>query len=344
LIIKIAAIGDTIMALPMVTALRRRHPEAEIAWICSETTADLVKLLGKIEIITVNERRLLRGSPAERTSEVMRLWGKLFGRRFDLAAVGHTNPLLRVLALTASVKQWRALNSIRLKKRLWAVPGRYHGDEYVRLITGIDGPGAERAELPSPNLPLTRSVLPQLQGSLDNLIVLAPGGAKNPIDEQPLRRWPIESYRLVAIELLKRGFRIALTGAPCDQWVREAFNGVPFIDLIGKTTLTDQLALFCVCALVLTHDSGPLHIAQLAMTPTVALFGPTNPSEKLRDPARVRAIWGGEDLVCRPCYDNRDYAPCADNRCIKEISVAQVLRAIEEMIALNRPRIANAAQ
>jgi heptosyltransferase II len=340
LIIKIAAVGDTIMALPMVAALRRLYPTARVAWICSETTADLVRLTGEIEIIPVNERRLLRGSLAEKASEVIKVWSRLRWHRFDLVALGHTNPLYRGLALTASVAQWKSFHSIRSKKRLWAVPGRYHGDEYVRLITGIDGPDAERAELPTVKLPLPHSLLSRLEGSTANLIVLAPGGAKNPVDEQPLRRWPLQSYRLMAAELLRRGFSVALTGAPSDDWVRAAFTGLPVIDLIGKTALTDQLALFGACALVVTHDSGPLHVAQLAGAPAVALFGPTNPAEKVRDATRVRVIWGGANLVCRPCYDNRAYAPCANNRCIKEISVQEVVCAVEEMTVLNGFRTA----
>jgi heptosyltransferase I len=71
LIIKIAAIGDTIMALPMVTALRRRHPDAEVTWLCSETTADLVRLIGEIEIITVcTSSEQLRQSTAVKKREM----------------------------------------------------------------------------------------------------------------------------------------------------------------------------------------------------------------------------------------------------------------------------------
>jgi len=338
LIIKIAAIGDTIMAMPMLTALRERYPTAHIVWICSETTADLVRLISQIEIIAVNERKLLRGSLFERASEAIKVWTRLRWQRFDLAAVGHTNPLFRALAITASVKEWKSLPSIRLRRRVWAVPGRYHGDEYVRLINQIDGPAAKRAELPVLKVALPQTLLSLLGGSATGLIVLAPGGAKNPIDEQPLRRWPVESYRLMAAELLMRGFRVALTGGPSDSWVSTAFAQLPVIDLIGKTALTDQLALFEACALVITHDSGPLHLAQLAGVPTVALFGPTNPSEKVRDAKRIRVIWGGDKLVCRPCYDNKDYAPCSDNQCMKDISVQEAVRAAEEMIALNRFR------
>lgn len=331
LVIKIAAIGDTIMALPMVAALRRRHPTADIAFICNETMADLVRLACQIETIAVDEPRLFNGSVAEKASEVIKVWSKLRRRHFDLVAVGHTRQFLKVLTLTASVGQWRSFHPIPPKKRGWAVPGRYHGDEYVRLITGIDGPDAERAELPTVKLPLPHSLLFRLDGSTANLIVFAPGGA-NPMLEQHVRRWPLQHYRQLAVELLKRGFQVAITGAPSDDWVRGAFADLPIIDLVSQTSVTELLALFGTCALVVTHDSGPLHVAQLAGARTLALFGPTNPAEFVRDPTRVRVIWGGADLVCRPCYDRRNYAPCGDNRCMKEITVQEVVRAVDKMI------------
>jgi lipopolysaccharide heptosyltransferase II len=342
LIIKIAPIGDTIMALPMVAALRRRYPGARVIWIGGETTADLVRIAGDVEVIPVNEHRFGRGSLLERVSEALEVCRKLRRRRFDLAIVAHANKRFRALTLaltlTTSVGEWRSFHSTRSKARLWAVPGRYHGDEYVRLITGVDGPDAEPAELPTTKLPLSDSMLSRFDGSTANLVVLAPGGAWGFSGEQPLRRWPLESYRLLAVELLGRGLRVVLTGAPSDDWARAAFSGLPVIDLISRTSLTDQLALFGACAVVVTHDSGPLHVAQLAGAPAVALFGPTNPAEYVRDPTRVRVIWGGAGLVCRPCHTSRGFAPCNDNRCIKGIPVQEVVSAVEEIIARNRFR------
>lgn len=331
LIIKIAPIGDTIMALPMVAALRRRHPTAGITWICRDTLADLVRLACGVEVVPVSEQRLFNGSGRQKVSEVIKIWIKLRRRHFDLAVVAHTKRFLRALTLTASVGEWRSFHPIRSKMRQWAIPGRYHGDEYVRLITGIDGPDAERAELPTVKLPLPHSLLSRLGGSTANLIVLAPGGANSPLYEQSVRRWPLEHYRQLAAELLKRGFRVAVIGAPTDDFVRSAFVA-PTIDLVSKTSVTELLALFANCALVITHDSGPLHVAQLAGARTLALFGPTNPAEFVRDATLVRVIWGGADLVCRPCYDKRHYSPCGDNRCMKQITVQETLRAVDEMM------------
>src|SRR5262249_23063517 len=107
-------------------------------------------------------------------------------------------------------------------------------------------------------------------------------------------------------------------------------------DLVGKTSLAELLAIYGVSNAVITHDSGPLHLASLSGAPTVALFGPTVPLEKVRPAKHVRVLWGGEDLPCRPCYDGKRYASCADNQCLKQISVAQVITALQQLLDAGR--------
>ncbi len=64
---------------------------------------------------------------------------------------------------------------------------------------------------------------------------------------------------------------------------------------------------------------------------TRSLFGPTMPSQFLVPDERTVVLWGGEQLACRPCYDGRDFARCADNICISSIPVARVLEAVESL-------------
>lgn len=317
------------MALPMVTALRKRDPNGRITWLCGETAAPLVSLMGDIEVITVNDSKLFCGSPTQRIAEMTKVWLRLLGRCFDLILTAYADPRYRLLTLTARGKERRKTN--RGKGRWWAIAGRYQADEYVRLATKVDGPEAECAELPTIRPPPSEELRTLIQGSARRLVAIAPGGAKNSSVDSPLRRWPIKSYRRLTEELLGRGFRVAITGAPSDAWVRPNFEGLPVIDLIAKTSLVDLLALYGACAGVVTHDSGPLHIAILADACTVALFGPTIPQEKLPTRERIRVIWGGKGLPCSPCWDGKLYAPCVNNLCLKEIRVESVLAAFEEL-------------
>jgi heptosyltransferase-2 len=89
-------------------------------------------------------------------------------------------------------------------------------------------------------------------------------------------------------------------------------------------------------AVVLSHDTGPMHLARLVRAPLVALFGPTSPSEFILEDARTVVLWGGRHLACRPCYDGRDFAECRDNVCMQSIGVDDALDAVEQVIARGR--------
>lgn len=318
------------MALPMIAALRKRDPNARITWVCGETAAPIVELIGDVEVIAVKDVKLFRGSATERISEIAKLWARLAGRGFDLILTAYADPRYRLLTLTAHGKERRKTN--RGRGRWWAISGRYQAHEYVRLATDIDGPNADYAELPVIRPPLSEKLHSLLHGTAEGVVALAPGGAKNALVDSPLRRWPLKSYRLLAERLLAQGYRVTLTGAPSDDWVRAGFKGMPVIDLIGQTSLADLLALYGASVGVVTHDSGPMHIAILAGAPTVSLFGPTIPSHFVPTGRRLKVIWGGETLPCRPCFDGKLYAPCPQNVCLQQISVDMVVDALSELI------------
>jgi heptosyltransferase II len=323
-----APIGDVVMAMSMITALRNQDPLAEIVWVCGETVASLLCEVPSIQLIRVNEKRLLAGSRVEKIREVLLVWSRVFGRRFDLVLTGYSDPRYRLLTFPVISSTRRSFN--RSHGRWFPVPGRYHGDEYVRMVEGVEGPDSRYAHLPELK-PKLREPLAALSGGR-NLIALAPGGAQNFLENVFLRRWPVNFYGQLARELMQHGFTVALVGSASDAWVRPEFEGTEVLDLIGKTSLPDLVAFYQRCLAVVTHDSGSLHLAMLARTPTVALFGPTAPSEKIPKTEALRVIWGGESLACRPCYDGKTYAACTDNQCMKQISVARVIAALEELI------------
>ena len=331
LIVKIGSIGDVVMALPMISAVRSLDPKAPITWLCGQGVAPILEAVSDIdELLIVNERRLFLGTARERISELSRIWYRLLGRRFDLVVSGNRDFRYRLLTLTALARQRRSFGDRRGRPRF--IPGRYRGDEHVRLVTDQDGPRTQRFDFPQ----VRRELPAQLALRLENLprpaVALAPGGAKNFLREDSLRRWPLESYVLLARQLLERGSSVVLTGASSDQWASSAFDHLGVVNLIGETSVPDLLALYDQCEAVVTHDSGPLHVAVLAGTRLVALFGPTNPSEFLPPSRKIRALWTGNQLACSPCYDGKNYAPCEDNVCMRSISVEAVLKALDELL------------
>ena len=315
--------GDAVMALPMLSALRALHADAHISWLCGRSIRPVLDLVPGIdETIEIDDTRLFSARRADRVREVLHAWRSLAGRRFDLVLIGHRDRRYRLLTATVRRGELRALGH---GGRAAPIPGRSYRDEFVRLATQVDDWHA--IHYAAPKLRLQDSEPARQLADRANarpLIALAPGGARNSARTSPLKRWPLDRYVELSRRLLRDGFAVAIVGDASDDWVSAAFARSGVIDLIGKTSLADLLGVFARCVAVVTHDSAPLHLAALAGAPVVALFGPTDPAAFAPHDANVDVLWPGRALACAPCYDGRDFAACDDNRCMQMIDVESV--------------------
>jgi heptosyltransferase-2 len=331
LIVKLAAIGDVVMALPMITALRAQESAIRITWVCGTTVAPLLERVEGIdEVVAVDDVAVLSGNRAQKARAVMAGWSALASRRFDLVLTAHSDPRYRMLAALVRARERRWLGEKGPRPRL--VAGRAHSDEYVRLVTGVDDGRAIRYAPPAFRVELDAGIAPRLERLAPRrLVALAPGGARNPARDNPLRRWPLERYAALARLLEAGGDAVILTGGADDAWIRPAFAEVDAVDLVGATTLPGLAALYARCSAVVTHDSGPMHIARLVDAPLVGLFGPTLPASVIRESPRVVPLWPGAALPCAPCYDGQDFADCESNRCLQLIAPDAVVAAIDAL-------------
>jgi heptosyltransferase-2 len=329
LILKIGAIGDVVMALPLITEIRKTEPEAEIIWLCGKQVLPLLsRVEGIDQLLAVDEQKLLSRGWISRALEIFRIWRKLGFQRFDLLLYFYRSPLYQLLVWPAFFNQTRGFRDRNTGSRL-PVQGRHHSNEYIRAFTGNGGPEEFLPHYPSyrlnPSEPKKKSA--------GKIIVLACGGARNLLQNNDLRRWPLAHYRSLADKIIGEGHELVLTGGPGDSWVREQFQGLPHTDLIGKLSLSEFIDYLATADLLVTHDSGPLHLADLAACPVLGLFGPTRPADFRSLQSQSRFIWGGEFLSCRPCYDGKDYAICQSNECLKSITPDQVFSCLKEMLA-----------
>lgn len=331
LIIKFGAIGDVVMAVPAAHALHLQG--AQIDWVCGSAVAPLLACYPWIRTIVADDRAILKGSSIQRLAALPMLWREIGGKKYDLCATLYYDSRYKLLTLPVRAK--RKIMLSRTERATELLPGRHHTDEYARILLGLaDGERPVRlAPVPAELLP--NSPLPRLEGKAR--VVLAPGGAKNMLRDDALRRWPLESYVATARALVTRGIEVVLAGGPDDGWVLPAFDGVGVTDLIGKLTLTETLALLDESDVMVTHDTGPLHLAGMTRVGVVSIFGPTDPQGRLPQRANTVALWGGEGFACRPCYDGRDYAPCLHNGCVRQITTAMVVREVEAVMEQRRP-------
>jgi len=332
LFVKIGAIGDVIMAIPGALHYLQQNPNNQLVWIAGKTVAPLLRNLHpNLTIIEISESRLLTGNGIIKVLSLISLWKNLAFRKFNAIVIGHADWRYRLIGIF-SYAPIRISFSHKKHKRI-PVSGRHHIDEYARLF-GVTDPN-QLLQIRFPPSDAFREPLPaELQKNLPKkFIALAPGGAKNLLEDQFLRRYPVEHYASIAKKALKRKIPVVLVGAPSDSWVLPSFEGLKTINAIGQTNLRQTVELFARADTVITHDSGPMHLANLAEAKVLSFFGPTNPWEKAPmkrhaanpDVFNSQFIWGGEDLACRPCYDGKTYAKCTNNLCMHKIDVGEEL-------------------
>jgi len=154
LIVKLAAIGDVVMALPMVTALRAETPDVHITWLCGRKAAPLVRLVNGIDaVIAVDEAAMLAGTVPAQVVSVIDAWLHIGARRFDAVYIAHGDSRYGVLTWTVRAQMRRSLRGSPARRGI--VHGRSHPDEYLRLVTGRDDYRAVRFSPPeiTVNLP-----------------------------------------------------------------------------------------------------------------------------------------------------------------------------------------------
>lgn len=321
LIIKLGAIGDVIMSLPMLSILKSEFPDCRITWVVGKSAGDLLTNVPEIdELITLDDSKLLNGNKLTTVGVILGLWRQLIGRHFDRVIIGHANIKYRLLALPVRANQVVSFGTSPDGHKIPAKT-RHHSTEYLRLATGING---------------SKMASPQHYPMFDKTVTgrtigLAPGGAKNLLRDTPHRRWPIQHYVALTKALLADGYQVSLFGGPTDLWVLEHFNGLNITNHVATLTILETAKEMSKLSALVLHDTGPAHLASLSNRPMVVLFGPTDPRNFKPLGTNVNVITTTKNLACQPCYDGLECSPCENYVCMSSIEVQTVRNAIEKL-------------
>ncbi|MEW6652258.1 MAG: glycosyltransferase family 9 protein [Bacteroidota bacterium] len=325
LILKLGAIGDVVMALSMINAIREEFGDAEVTWICGKTVLPLLeRVIGIDRIIVIDDKKFYQGSIFHKVAQVFGLWRKIFLKNFDIVLNGYRNSLYKYLLFPVVSKRYVDFSGSGYRTFL---EEQYHSDEYCRALLGKNSSHSKNYGFPK--IQMEMNAEPNINYSADR-IILAPGGAKNLLRDDALRRWPIEYYVQSGKQLLENGYKVSIIGSDTDVWVNEYFQNMGIDNLIGRKSLIELIQLFNNSKLLITHDTGVLHLAKLSQIKIIALFGPVNWKERISPKENVDVIWGGKELSCSPCYDGINFARCDNNLCMKNISVETVISCVSQ--------------
>ena len=159
-------------------------------------------------------------------------------------------------------------------------------------------------------------------------IALAPGAAYG-----PAKRWPLERFVELCRRLRNEGYQVIVTGSNSEAPLGQTLAGVGAIDLTGQTTLVETIAVLERANVLVTNDSGALHLARAAGTPVVALFGSSSPT--WTGPEAHEGDVLKHDVPCSPCFKRECPLRAEEHlRCLRGISVDQVMEAVSRRLGV----------
>jgi lipopolysaccharide heptosyltransferase I len=334
LLIKPSSLGDIVHALPVLALLRDAYPRAHIAWLAGLSFAPLLEAHPLLDEVIPFDRarfgRMLR-SPAI-CGEFLAFVRGIRARRFDL--VIDLQGLLRsaYLAWTSGAARRVGFAHARELAPLFythrvRVPqtARHAVDQNLHIAAALGLPTNSAPRFPLGLRPEER------QAAAETLATLLPPGDRTFIAVLIGARWDTKLWRAERIanlidRLHARGYpRCILLGGPGDAPLAadvRAAGRSEIADLVGRTSLRQLAALLERAALVVTLDSGPMHIAAALERPIVALFGPTDPARCGPHASQTRIA--ATPIACAPCYQRR----CWHHSCMNWLQVDDVLQHV----------------
>ncbi|MDE1169970.1 MAG: lipopolysaccharide heptosyltransferase II [Verrucomicrobium sp.] len=309
-------LGDAVMALPAVRSLRRGLPGAELVVAAPASLAALWRACPAVDrVVPLPRPRSYRATvPLLRAAGPKR--ALLFPNSFRSALEMRLAGVHALTGLGHAGRRFLLPRAGRVAPRPFSWAALHQQFEYLHLAAALGGDG----DAGGPE-PLLRAG----EGSREG-VLLCPGAAYG-----PAKRWPAARFAEVGRALAALGLGpVFIHGAPGDRAAAaEVAAGVPgAVNRAGETTPEEFLAAVAGARLVVTNDSGAMHVAAACGTPGVAVFGSTEPRRTGPLGESVRVV--REHVPCSPCF----LRECPlDFACMERVTVGRVLAACEEALA-----------
>ena len=326
LLVKPSSLGDIIHALPVLDALHRRWPKSAIDWIVKPEWAPLLDGHPMLRDVL----RFPTGWRGWRTT-VAQLRRRRYEMVIDLQGLLRSGLLSWLSGAPSRVgfANGREGSPWCYTRRIMPPPDPVHAVERYRDLVrqlGVEVEGSVRFPLPAwPAAEVWADRLWAAEGiGADESICVI-----HPAARWVTKRWPAERFASVADRVAaESGWRLMLVAAAPQKAqtaeVSRQMRRRP-IDLVGRTTLPQLAVLLRRAAVLVTNDSGPMHLAAAVGTSVVAIFGPT-------DPRKIGPYGKGHTVLYKPV----DCSPCRRQRCVQGLACLNAIEVDEVVAAISR--------
>lgn len=349
LVIRLDLIGDLVMSLPVIHTLKRTYPDAKIDLLAIPSSSaivaadpDLAQIIPYDPNIWRRPKALLQ---AKNWRNAFALRRRLKAHHYDLAisVFGSWAAIMAVLSGASrrvgfGQESYTGFMTDNVAGRHWDPRDHQHEVDYCLALAQAAGATiTEDDRIPQ------LAVLPQAHQEIEQLCQQEGIATDKPLiachvssNNGQSKRWPVPYWATLLDRLIREEeANIVLTGAPNDLPLLESITrrmSTKPINLAGKTSLPQLAALLQRAAMLITGDSGPMHIAAAVGTPVIAIHGPTDPV--LTGPVSPKATVLRSDIWCSPCYNAKGPADCRfyTTQCMKNITPTEVWNVVHEKL------------
>ncbi|MEO8342818.1 MAG: lipopolysaccharide heptosyltransferase II [Gallionella sp.] len=335
LIIGPSWVGDTMLMQPMLLRLKQRYPQSRIDVLAPPWTAALLHAMPEVYEVIINP--FPHG--ALQLIARYRLGKKLRSAQYDQAIVLPNSLKSALIPYFARIplrtgfvgeSRYILLNDARglSKKNL-----PFMVERFAQLAE--DKRGKIPRPLANPKLEVSAAqrdaVLHKLGLTLDKPVAIFCPGA----EYGPAKRWPASYFAEIAQRLQRQGYAVWLIGSAKDKEVADkiiALGNSQCLNLCGGTDLTDAIALLSCAQLVVSNDSGLMHLAAALDRPMLALFGSSSP--QFTPPLSAQAQVLTLDIKCSPCFKRE--CPLGHFNCMKQLTTDLIWERLQRTLDENK--------
>ncbi len=320
------------MTTPAVRTIRENFPGARITILCYPWVADIFRSSPHVDEVMIFDPKGSHGGIAG----LLRLTGELRQRRFDVAILLQNAFKAALITFLARIP-FRAgysrdgrrpllTHAVRIAPEIRGVHQVHYYQDLCRQLGMASGPD-ELFLKPDPGaVAWAAAEAERFNPGRSPLVGLNPGAAYG-----PAKRWPAESYAALAARMaaeFNAGIVVFGTGADREAGAVISAAVDDCLDLTGRTSLAQAIAMIAQCDFFVTNDSGLMHVAAALKVPMAAIFASTDPVATGPFAEKVRIV--RREFDCQPCFATE----CGrDFRCMTSIGVDDVVTALDELMA-----------